>query len=297
MLNVLTEKQIEETLPKPVGSPAEIKRMEAWLDERVAKGKKTPFSEVVTLTPVLASLLLGRNTNNRNIMRMNGEAIRNDILAGRWMFNGESIVISDTGILLDGQHRCDAVTQTGMSIPVSLVFGAEEEARFTIDIGSPKSAANFLHMKGYKDCNNMAAAIALVIQYQKSGDIPKGYSRPTKTEIVQSVGELKGIQASIDFVSGARILGSRSTLAFCHYIFKKRSGAVVADDFMGRLIDGSGLRKGDPIYHCRERLIAMKGNSYVGDRARVIFRTWNHWRQGDTITKVIAPSKLPKLER
>jgi hypothetical protein len=297
MLNVLTEKQVEESISRPVGSASEIKRMEVWLDERIKRGKKEPFSEVVTLTPVLASLLLQRNTNNRNIMRMNGESICNDILAGRWQFNGESIVVADTGLLIDGQHRCHAVVQTGKSITVSLVFGAKEDARYTIDIGSPKTASNFLHMKGFKDCNNMAAAIALIIQYQKDGNIPKGYTRPTKTEIVQNAEELRGIQTSIDFVSGAKALGSRSVLAFCHYIFKKRAGAVAADEFISKLIGGEGLRKGDPIYYCRERLIAMRGTSIAGDKAGIIFKAWNHWRLGDTITKIIAPTRLPKLER
>ncbi len=297
MLNILTEKQAEEVISKPVGSAGEIKRMEAWLDERIKRGKKEPYSEVITMTPVLASLLLQRNTNNRNIMRMNGESIRNDILAGRWQFNGESIVVADTGLLIDGQHRCDAVVQTGKSITVSIVFGAKEEARYTIDIGSPKTAANFLHMKGFKDCNNMAAAIALIIQYQKDGNIPKGYTRPTKTEIVQNAEELRGIQSSIDFVNGAKSLGSRSVLAFCHYVFKKRAGVVIADEFISKLINGEGLRKGDPIYYCRERLIAMRGTSIAGDKAGIIFKAWNHWRLGDTITKIIAPTRLPKLER
>lgn len=298
MLNVLTEKQVEEAIStKPVGTPTEIKRMEAWLDERIAKGKKEPHAEVVTLTPVLAFLLLQRNSNNRNIRRMNSEFIRNDIISDRWQFNGESIVISDTGILLDGQHRCDAVVQTGTSIRVSLVFGALEEARFTIDIGSPKSAANFLHMKGFTDTNNMAATIAQIIQYQKSGDISHGFRRPTKTEIINAVSELKGLQASIDIVSGAKALGARSCLAFCHYIFKKKAGAVAADEFILKLIDGDGLRKGDPIYYCRERLIAMKGSIRPSDRIGLLFKAWNHWRLGDTITKIVAPSKLPKLER
>jgi hypothetical protein len=298
MLNVLNEHQIEEAIStKPVGTPTEIKRMEAWLDERIAKGKKEPHAEVVTLTPVLASLLLQRNINNRNIRRMNSEFIRNDIISDRWQFNGESIVISDTGILLDGQHRCDAVVQTGKSIRVSLVFGAEEEARFTIDIGSPKSAANFLHMKGFTDTNNMAAAIGLIVQYQKNGNVSYGYVRPTKTEIINAVEELKGLQGSIDIVSGAKVVGSRSCLAFCHYIFKKKAGVVAADEFIKKIVDGDGLRKGDPIYHCRERLIAMKGNTRVGDRAGIIFKAWNHWRLGESVTKIIIPAKLPKLER
>lgn len=298
MLNVLSEGEVEQAIEqKPVGSPTEIKRMREWLDERIKRGKKEPHSEVATLTPVLAFLLLERNTNNRNIRRMNSESIRADIDSDRWMFNGESVVVSDTGILIDGQHRCDAVVKTGRSIRVCLVFGASEEARYTIDIGSPKSAANFLHMKGYTDTNNMAAAIGLILQYQKTGDIPYGYVRCTKTEVVSAVSELKGVQASIDMVTGARTVGSRSVLAFCHYVFKKKSGVEAADEFVSKLISGDGIRRGDPIYHCRERLISMRGNTRAEQRAGVVFRAWNHWRLGEKVTKIVAPSKLPKLER
>lgn len=300
MLNVLTEKQVEEAFSKPIGSSAEVSRMKAWLDERVAKGRKTPHSEVVTLTPVLAALLLERNDgNNRNISKHNIESIKNDILSDRWLFNGESIVISNTGLLLDGQHRCEAVVQTRKAIQVNLSFGAKEEARFTIDIGRPKSAANFLQGLGFTDCTNLAATIALILEYQKSQDIPKSYARATKTAIVQSASDLRGIQASVDLVQGAtaRGLGSRSILAFCHFQFKKRAGVVVADEFITKLIDGDGLRKGDPIYHLRDRLLTMRGQVQQSLRCGLIFRTWNHWRLNESVNKIVAPHKLPRLER
>jgi hypothetical protein len=299
MLNVLTEKEVEATVSRPVASDTEFKRMRDWLEGRIAKGKSEPHSEVVLLTPVLAFLLMERNEGNRNISSHNSEAIKNDILANRWMFNGESIVVSVKGHLLDGQHRCDAVIQTRKPITVNLVFGAKEEARFTIDIGRPKSAANFLHMKGYTDCANLAATISLVIEYQRSGDIPASYARPTKTQVTQTADELKGIQASIDIVQSAtrRGLGSRAVLAFCHYVFKKRAGAVAADEFITKLLDGDGLRKGNPIFHCRDRLIGLRGNIQARVRVLVVFRAWNHWRLNETVSKIVTPSQMPKLER
>lgn len=215
------------------------------------------------------------------------------------MFNGESIVISSSGKLLDGQHRCEAVLQTKTAIMVTLAFGARDDARFTIDIGKPKSAANFLHMKGYTDTNNLAATIALILEYQKSGNIPLSFSRATKTQIIQSADDLRGVQASVDIANGAtkRGLGSRSILAFCHYVFKKRAGVVAADEFITKLIDGDGLRKGSPIYHLRDRLLTMRGNTQPSLRAAIVFRTWNHWRLSETVTKIVAPNALPKLER
>jgi hypothetical protein len=302
MLNVLTKEQTEEVVAKSVGTPTELKRMQVWLDERIARGKKeNGYAEKVTLTPALAHLLLRDdfNVSNRKISQANIETIRADVLAGRWLYNGESLSISKTGKLLDGQHRCDVVVQTGISIPVTISFGAPDEARFTIDIGKPKSAANFLHMKGYSDCNNLAATIALVLEYQKNGTLTLSRKQVSKTDVVTNADELRGIQASVSISGGAtkRGLGSRSTIAFCHYILKKRAGVVAADEFIAKLIDGDGLRKDDPIYHCRNRLLDLRGTTQAAIRAGIVFRAWNHWRNGEKISKLVAPKQLPKVER
>jgi hypothetical protein len=257
---------------------------------------------VVTLTPVLASLLLQINSGNRQIGNFNAEQIKADILSGRFEFNGESIVISDSGTLLDGQHRCSAVVETRTAIPAVLVFGPKESSRFTIDIGRPKSAANFLKMKGYTDSSSLAAAIALVIQFNKTGTVPINFTRATKTEIVTAADELRGIQHSIDAVQAStkKRLGSRSILAFCHFALKKRSSKDAADEFMAKLIEGDGLRKGEPIFHARKRLIEMDANARANSRVELIFRAWNAWRTGATVS----PDKgirlcgvTPKLER
>lgn len=297
MLNVDT---VAEVVPsKPLGSETEFSRMKTWLDERVSRGKKAPHSEVVALTPVLASLLLERNKINRNLSKFNCETIKNDILADRWMFNGESLTVSNTGELLDGQHRCQAVIDTRKTILVNIAFGAQNRARFTIDIGRPKSAPNFLHMKGYTDTNNLSAAVALILQYNKTGTVPINFARATKTEIVAAVDELRGIQISIDAVREAtkKRLGSRSVLAFCHYVFKKKSGAEAADEFMARLIEGDGLRKDSPIFRCRERLIGLDSGARANVRSEVVFRAWNAWRRGETVSAIRLSGTLPKLER
>jgi hypothetical protein len=298
MLNVLTKEQVDEMV-KPVGSPAEVSRMKAWLEERVAKGKKSPLAEVATLTPVLASLLLERNPVNRPIGQYNMDGLRADTSNGRFMFNGESIVISDSGVLIDGQHRCKTVVETRNSIQTVIVFGPSEEARYTIDIGKPKTAANFLHMKGGVDTNNLSAAISLLIQYAATGTLFHGHVRATKPQIVDGYERFRGIENSVHIVMDAtkKKLGSRSALAFCHYTFKRKAGAEAADHFMQKLIDGDGLRKGDPIYHTRERLLKLDRGTRAESRIEIVFKGWNAWRRGESVTNIRSSGKLPKLER
>lgn len=302
MLNVLTEKQTEEAIAKPVGSPTEVARMKAWLDERVAKGAKQYFAEVITLTPVLASLLLDRNPVNRPISKRNAADLAADIANKRFIFNGESIVVSKSGILLDGQHRCQQVVTTGCSIQVVLVFGPDEAARFTIDTGKSKTVSNFLSMKGRHYTHALGAAVNYHLQWRKFEFVNYSASPniPTKAEILAAAEELRGIDTSVDFTSTCmKTIRSHAVLAFCHYVFWKKAGREAADYFIQKVIDGDNLRKDDPIYFCRNRLQASKRGETANSKIELIFRAWNHHRAGTRLSGHIRCSGnlLPKVER
>lgn len=276
----------------------ERKRMLAWLSERVAGGK---CAEVITLTPVLAQLLLDHNPVNRKIAKQNAADLRNDISEGRYEYNGESISVSKTLKLLNGQHRCMQVVATGISVETVIAFGAEDKARFTIDIGKPKSVSDFLGMKERLYSSILGAATNYHLQWRLAGAIVYGggNNRPTKTMIVAAADELKGIDASVEFtVRSMKTVRAHAVLAFCHYVFWKRSSRESADHFIGKLIDGNDLRKGDPILYCRNRLQEMKRGITAGQRAELIFKCWNAHRRGTAVDHCkITGGKLPKVER
>lgn len=298
MLNTIdtTEADIPSSLAKI--KPEETRRMKLWLDERIAASKKKPIAEVVTLTPTLAALLLERNPINRPIGRYNLSNLESDVISNRFLFNGEAIIVSITGILIDGQHRARVVLNTGRSIETVIVFGPAENARYTIDIGSPKTAGNFLFMKGRKDGNNLASAVGCYLQWKEKGAIST--NKPTKAAILAAADQLSGMDYSVSFCHQAtsRHLGSRSVLAFCHYVFWKRASKEAADEFITKLIEGDGLRKGDPILYCRNRLLDMPRGVRQNDRAEIIFKCWNAHRAGERITHHLKVSgTLPKVER
>lgn len=298
MLNVMDTTQDNNTFKVKV-DPRVQERLRVWLDERIAAGKKKPIAEVVTLVPALAALLLERNPVNRPIGQHNLGHLKADVANGRFAFNGESIVVADTGNLIDGQHRCESVIETGIPIETVIVFGPKESARYTIDIGKPKTAANFLAMKGWSDNNNLAAAIGLLLQYRTHGQLGSNYSRPTKSEVVNAIDQFKGLQESVDFVAGATVrkLGSRSCLAFCHFTFWKKTTRAEADEFMSSVIEGDGLRKGSPVYYCRERLRQMERGTRAETRAEIVFKCWNAWRRGESVNHLKLTGILPKVDR
>ena len=52
---------------------------------------------------------------------------------------------------------------------------------------------------------------------------------------------------SVTMAPSNATIGSHAVLAFCHYVFWKASSRENADHFMTKLIEGDGLKKGDPI--------------------------------------------------
>jgi hypothetical protein len=284
----------------------DLKRTHDWLMDKIAAGRKSRLVDIITLTPPLAEVLISEEHNpiNRPISSGNEGSILSDIANGRFEFNGESIVISNTGKLLDGQHRCHSVIKSGIPIETVIVFGVRDEARFTIDLGKPKLASHFLAMQGHKYTAMLAAATRLVLMYRATGSILSGgnnHNKVTKTEIVNAVGQLRGLTDSVELTCDApKSLGAKSVLAFAHYVISKRASREAADFFFKKMIEGADLRRGDPILYCSRRLGDLRSgtNGGVNARAELIFKCWNAHRLGETdMTKLPLNGRLPKVER
>lgn len=112
----------------------------------------TPDADVtityVEMTPGYAKDLLDLNTNNRTANLISVERLARYIRDGMFYFNGASVVVSNTGVLLDGQHRLMAIVKTGIAAPILLVEGVQEEALKSIDQGKPRSTADILTLDG-----------------------------------------------------------------------------------------------------------------------------------------------------
>lgn len=279
---------------------AEMARMVAWLGERMARAKKEVFSEVVAITPILAGLLLQRNPDNRTISKKRLTEIRADLESGKWVFNGETIIVSSEGMLNDGQHRLTACRDSGVTLRALVVFGVSRSARLTTDQGTARTAADYLGMGGHKDATVVTAAVGrLLWQFEKYGTVDprqREKRQATKAEITGTVADYADeISRSIEHAGkGHKLLGSQSLVAFCHLIFS-RIDAVAASNFIGRAIDGTNLSATDPIYALRVRFMNDERLT-TRDRFEAIARAWNAYRGNKPLTKIQIMGRVPKIE-
>lgn len=286
--------------PSPFMLVSTDRKSAIWLENEIAKAQSGVTSQVVDLTPELARLFLGRNPGNRSISESIVASYVRDMDNDAWRFNGEPIILSREGTLNDGQHRCMAVVLSGKTIPAVLIIGVERDTRLTLDQGKMRTAGDYLAMEGHVDTNTLAAAGRMVWQWRKFGFVSetKNY-RPTKSEVLQVVNNTPALTRAVSDVGWTNLAaaGSRSMMAFCSYAFGLTASKDEVSVFIHGIATGENLPGQSPILYARNRLLAERGRLKVGERAELLFRSWNAYRRGEQ-PKAIAlqGGELPMVE-
>jgi hypothetical protein len=269
-----------------------------WLNECIERGKASRFSEEVMLTPGLAGELLRRNEGNRNVRNVKLAQYIADIAAGRWVVNGEPIIVSKDGQLNDGQHRCMAVIEANRPIVVSMAFGYDRATRLTIDQGAARCTADYLSMEGVRNAAHQAAIARLIIAYEANeGQSLANSNRITTAEMRSRVAADSGIDNSaafgVHYNAKARYYVAATVLGFCHYVLSD----IHEDDaaaYLGQVATGEGLKAKDPAYAVRERLLSA-GKCGAEKKVHIIFRGWNAYRQGRKLDLAKVQGNLPAV--
>lgn len=105
---------------------------------------------VAEITPELAKEILETsNHGNRPLKKAHIKMLASSLKNNEWMLNGESIAFSESGRLLDGQHRLNACINSGKPFKTIVIKGINDKAAFgTIDIGKPRSVTDLMDLKG-----------------------------------------------------------------------------------------------------------------------------------------------------
>lgn len=273
----------------PPGSPA-------WFIETVEASMHHPSMHVVDLTPELAKFILGVNLNNRSFHSSKVVQYAADMAAGKWVFNGEPIIVSIDGNLNDGQHRCQAVIDSNSVIRTAIMFGLERDTRLTVDQGAMRSAADFLGMEGVPNAALAAAIARMVLAYEKGEG--KGLSSAntvTSTQVRERVASDPDLAEAATFghTNGhySRTFASGSIIGFAYYLLA-RSDRNDARDWLERVCRGDGLKMRDPAHTLREKMMA-EGKLPRDRKIALILKAWNFHRRGMKVAATHLSKELP----
>jgi hypothetical protein len=104
-------------------------------------------TSIETITPDMARYWLEHhNHGNRPIKKSVVAKYAEIMLAGKWITSPEGIIFSSSNParLLQGQHRLMAIAESGVTIPMLVVRGADESVFSVLDRGITRSAADAL---------------------------------------------------------------------------------------------------------------------------------------------------------
>ena len=105
---------------------------------------------VMEVTPELAQSLLEKNSGNRHLKKGYVSDLANAMIRGEWKPTHQGLAISTTGRLLDGQHRCAAVIQAGVSVNMTVTYDVPDAAFHFMDIGMKRSVTDLTGIPALK---------------------------------------------------------------------------------------------------------------------------------------------------
>lgn len=186
------------------------------------------------------------NVTNRPLNHKNMQSLKQDILNGRWRFNGEPIIIGKTGKILNGQHQMIALILATEeweadehdgpepSIDKLIVFGVEEDDAVvnTMDTCRPRSLSEVIYRSEYfKDRNtkerkqiSRITAFAVNTLWERLGDSKAFSPRQTHAEVLTFLDNHPTLLSAVDFVytedndKSLRELLSLGTMAGMFYL-------------------------------------------------------------------------------
>lgn len=237
--------------------------------ENFINGNAKIESRRQVITPDLASKMLLSNTCNRPVMKAHVRMLRNVIERGEFIFNGEPIIVANSGRLLDGQHRLMACLESGIPIDALIVTGVKESAFATIDQGKIRTCGSVMQMAGETNANRLSAAVRYCFTFCRYGQIYDASYTPgvsfTPTVAFKFLNAAPGIRESVAATYCPKY-PSQSLLGALHFVFSMVNPGV-ADEMAEVISNGSPeLNRGFNVL--REHIIACRMNgTKIGPRA------------------------------
>jgi len=245
------------------------------------------------ITPAIASELLKANVSNRRIKEPVVLRYSNDMKSGRWKENtAEMIKISDTGAILDGQHRLKALVMANVSLYFYVATNVPNDVFDVLDTGSNRNASDVFYISGVKNDRLASAIIAFYnsLKLNQSSKAQKN-NRMNNSQLLEQYYDREDFWSKTStltinwYKSMGKLLSPSHLGGFYAYLYD--IDANMAMSFISELASGFNV-KNNIVLLLRNKLI-QDATSYkkmlLSTKIALIIKAWNFYVSG----------KCPKL--
>lgn len=123
--------------------------------------------KTILITPDIAAKMLQNNIGNRKLSPGNVKYLEGQLRKNNWKLTPESIIFSESRRLLDGQNRLNAIIKSGKAAECTVIMNAPDDIFDVLNTGKNRSAADTLHVAGFKNETIKSSVITMVLNYKK----------------------------------------------------------------------------------------------------------------------------------
>lgn len=266
-------------------------------------------------SPELAKKILETcNRRNRPVRRRGVKKLVRAISRGDWdPNNGATLAFCDDpnigypGLLVDGQHRLEAIAQSDRSVRVSAILHASRDAFDTIDGNGAggRTPGDTLSVMGFGQSNLMGAALRYLKKHLDPTTCiykPAEYSNSEISELAALHPEFQDSVRFINNLGPSKIRGMvpPSFTVYFHYV-TRMINPQKSERFLRDFFTGLELKASDPVYMLRTRLMDErdKRNTVLTTNYRIAFfiKAWHATLTGKRmrLVRIGRDEELPLL--
>lgn len=247
------------------------------------------------ITPDIARQMLEKNANNRPLSKKTLERYTRLMKDGEWGITTDAIGFDVNGRLMNGQHRLNAVIESGTEQTFFVVDDLPCDSFGYTDEGRNRTASDVLFIgRGAKQCSVLAAIIRSHISLGKGYRMRSSDAfRPSNEQILVEYDKNKDVYdkiclccgryyKKINFLTKAEVGG-----IFALLVISRNHDFDVVDAFFEELFYGE--RNDKNIGLLRDKLIKNKINNYslkYSVKISLIAKTWNSYLTGKKYAKL-----------
>jgi hypothetical protein len=276
----------------------------------------SPEVAIVAINPPTAEQLLNSEftaVTNRAKSDPHVAKLRRDMETGRWYLICQGMSIDRNGNFMDGQHRLQAIVDSGVTIETSVMRGVDPAAVSAIDETRKRTFPDDMKIFGEKDYSPKAAIVRLLRKATFGWERGLSFSTTmslsfNRYELWDFYEDLKdaGVDIQTAIRVGARIRKSHQIVASgigaAHVLSQVNYGKDFTDHFFYRLHENDGLEKGEPLHSLAKRFKSEAGRTDKPDSAMYLawtLKALNYAYLGKSVTSIEfkgrVPSHLPEL--
>ena len=239
-------------------------------------------TEIRVIDPQEAEVILRSNNNNRKVRAQVVGKYARDMEHGKWLLNGEAIKMTDSGDLLDGQHRLLACVESGVPFETIIISGLPAEVQVAMDVGARRTFSDVLRWRGEVTTASLASAIEAGLCWDEAGTPAHRGKQHSNSERLAWFDANPDIRDGVKGWQGVASAPLRCPMSVGgpFLMRARRISPIDAAEFMQHLKSGANLAEDDPINVLRRWMLnasASKGKRAREEYAAVLVKAWNAW--------------------